>query len=186
VQLAQLLALGDAPGLELVELGQLEPVEELPPEHPHELAQALHRQKRHAAGHGRAHLDRVDVRARGLEGHLLPTGDDSPRVVVVEDAQLAQAPAQRAARIVGDVPEHPTQALAPLRALRHREIGQEGPRLLRWGQLHGLAASGHGERPEEAQGGCWRSRHHITLCACWRMRSMAVFISTAMCDTSES
>ena len=48
MELSELLALGDAPGLEIVEVGQLEPLEERTAEHRGELAQA----RRRRAGRG--------------------------------------------------------------------------------------------------------------------------------------
>ena len=59
----------------------------------------------------------VDRDVGGVEADREPIGDDAlARLVVDEPAQLRKAPAQRAARIVGNLPEQLAQMLAPERA----------------------------------------------------------------------
>jgi hypothetical protein len=75
-----------------------------------------------------AQRDRVAVCRERLAGNL---------------SKARQAPAQRAAGIVGDVPEHLAQAFAALRTIGHGEIGQQRARLAGRRKLNRCAAAQH-------------------------------------------
>lgn len=83
-------------------------------------------------------LDGVGADARGLR--------------IVEDrAELAQAPPQRAAWVVRDVPEERAEVLAPVLALGEHEIGEQRARLSRLGEREDTATAKHLELPEETE-----------------------------------
>src|SRR5262249_37863679 len=65
---------------------------------------------------------------------------------VVEDLpELGEAPSQRAARVVGHVPEHLADALPALRLTGHGKVGEQRTRLARSRQAELLAVAKHGE-----------------------------------------
>ena len=67
----------------------------------------------------------VYKRALRLEYHLFASSLEALNVVVHQRAQLGEAPAQRAARVVGHVPQQAAEAVAPLRLGRDRQVGQQ-------------------------------------------------------------
>ena len=125
-------ALGDAPGLELEEAPELEPIQQLATKLPGQGEQRVGGRAVEARRQRFAHGEQVDDGAGGLEGHGLAVGHDAAAARLVDERpQLAQAPAQRAARVVGDVPEEGAQPLPPLGPAGEREIGEERTGLLR-------------------------------------------------------
>ena len=159
MELSVLLALGDAPSLEVVRVGQLEPLEERATEHRGELVQALETGPVQAKGGRLAHFERVHERAGRVEGDGVPIGADARLALVVERAKLAQAPAQGPAWVVRGLPEHAAEPLAQVGPPGHREVGQERAGLLRLRQGDRLAAAGDQERAEQAEARRRRSRH---------------------------
>ena len=78
------------------------------------------------------------MRTLGIESDGLAVGyDPSYARLVHQPAQLAQAPAQCATRIVRQVPQQRTQALASVGPPGYRQIGQQGARLARGRQRDG-------------------------------------------------
>ena len=71
--------------------------------------------------------------------------------IVQEAPELAQAPAQLAARIVGHVPQELAQARARHRAWSEREVAHESAQLARRRQLERGAVAVDRQRAEEAQ-----------------------------------
>ena len=94
----------------------------------------------------------VDGDVRRVEAHGEPIGDDAlARLVVDEPAQLRQAPTQRAAGIVGNLPQQLAKMLAAERASRQREIGEQRAGLARRRELDALAAASDLEIAEKLQ-----------------------------------
>src|SRR5262249_24990867 len=75
---------------------------------------------------------KIDVELPGTQFDILPIGHQSrKRRLVDQRADLAEAPAQRTAWIIRDIPKHLAELLAPVRAPGQNEIGQERARLAR-------------------------------------------------------
>jgi hypothetical protein len=70
---------------------------------------------------------------------------------VEQAARLAQAPAQFAARIVGDLPQQLAELAAQDRLRRQRQIGDQRAHLAGRRQRQHGAIPADGERPEHAQ-----------------------------------
>ena len=82
----------------------------------------------------------IDIDVAAIERNALAVRvEPFPSLVVDQRAQLREAPAQRSARIVGQVPEHLAELVARMSAARDRQIGEERPRLLRLRQRQGGA-----------------------------------------------
>jgi hypothetical protein len=142
LQPPRILALGHAPGLEVVQVGQVLALEQLAPEPRGEALEGRRVQRVDTGAKGLAHQDDVDLRIARREAHGLSIRHDARPVRLVDQrAEPAQAPAQGAARVVRDVPEERAEALAAMRPAGQRQIGQECPRLLGWRQrLHSTVA----------------------------------------------
>jgi hypothetical protein len=128
---ARLLALGGAPRLELVEVGEIETLQELAAELRGQRAQRLGGRLVDAVGEGATHVEDVHRDLRRIQLHGARVGEEAHAIWPVhERPQLAQAPPQRAARIVGHVPQERAEALARVPASGQREVGEQRPRLL--------------------------------------------------------
>jgi hypothetical protein len=84
------------------------------------------------------------------KAHDIAVGLQAVAVGAEDLADLGQAPAQRAARVVGHVPEQLAQPLAALRAADAGEIHQQRARLLRRRQPDGLIVTGDDQVAEDA------------------------------------
>jgi hypothetical protein len=114
LQAPQILAFREAPGLEVGEVRQVDPFEELAAEGAGELLQFGERQGRKIRD-ALADDEQIDVGAARLERDGVARGDDARRIRLVDQgAQAAQTPAQRSARIVRQMPEHGAEPLAPM------------------------------------------------------------------------
>src|SRR5262249_6288961 len=101
-----LRALCNAPSVKLVIVRKLEPGQELPTKSVGQRRQSLGRHGLQSPGRRAAQIQCIDLRAPRLEPDRLAIGDDSSRAWLVhQHAKLAQAPAQRAARVVWHIPE---------------------------------------------------------------------------------
>lgn len=84
--------------------------------------------------------DDVDVDVGRVQFDADTVGDEARTILVVDQpAQLREAPAQRAARVVRNLPEQLAQVLATKGAPVERQIGEQGTRLPRGGQLQAFA-----------------------------------------------
>lgn len=91
----------------------------------------------------------VEPQPLGIDRDPLAIRHDARPVGIVDHlAQLGQRPAQRGARVVGQIPEQFAQALAPMRPPGRHEEGQQRPRLARGRQRKLLPATVH---PQLAQ-----------------------------------
>ena len=115
----------------------LQAVQELALEEGAERPQSIRRQRLDALLRGAGNLHGIDETVREIEPDAVPGGIDPAPTRPVEDApELAQAPAQLAARIVGHVPQQLAQA-DPRHGLRGKgEIGRERAHLARTRQCH--------------------------------------------------
>ena len=94
----------------------------------------------------------IDRGVRRVEAHDEPIGDDAlARLIVDEPAQLRQAPTQRAAGIVGNLPQQLAKMLAAESASRQREIGEQRAGLARRRELDALATASDLEIAEKLQ-----------------------------------
>ncbi len=78
--------------------------------------------------------------------------DPTPVRCVERGAQLAQAPAQLAAGIVGHIPQQFAQPAAPHGVRRQRQIGKQRTQLARGRQRHRHAVAHDFQRSEQAHG----------------------------------
>ena len=77
-------------------------------------------------------LDRIDEAVREVEPDGVAAGVDPPPAGLVDEApDLAQAPAQLAARIVGHVPQQLAELAARDGVRRQRQIGEQRAHLAR-------------------------------------------------------
>ena len=100
---------------------------------------------------GRAgHLDRVDETVREVEPHGVAAGLDALLAALVDQApDLAETPAELAARVVRHVPEELAQ-LAPRRGPRRQgQIGEQRPHLAGRRERHGGAPPPDRQAPEQ-------------------------------------
>jgi hypothetical protein len=108
VQAPQLLALGQAPDVIGVEVAQLETFQQLAAKQRERALQRGGRGVLDPAPEQTAHLQRVHADVAAVERDLFAIGDQARSPGLVHQlSQLAQAPAQRGARIVGDVQSRP-------------------------------------------------------------------------------
>ena len=101
---------------------------------------------RKIAGRGRLFLGadlrgkEIDVEPLAAQLHALAIRQQAgERGIVDQRADLAEAPAKRGSGIIGNVPEHFAEMVAPLRSSQDGEVGNERPRLSRWRQHNGIA-----------------------------------------------
>src|SRR5690242_19044655 len=105
MQRLQLRALRDAPGVKLVAVVKIETRQEFPPEPTGQRTKIFARTALQRVERSVTQIQQVDSRTLGVESDALPVGyDPSCGRLVHEPAQLAQAPAQCATRIVRQVP----------------------------------------------------------------------------------
>jgi len=95
----------------------------------------------------------------------IPIGDQSLATNVNKSAKLRQAPAQRGARIIRDLPKQLAESLAALRSSDHREIGKESTRLLRRRKGDFLVPSLDAEIPQNADLQATGHAQHPTVSA---------------------
>ena len=115
----------------------LEAVQELALEEGAERPQSIGRQRLDALLRGAGNLHGIDETIREIEPDAVPGRIDPAPTRPVEDApELAQAPAQLAARIVGHVPEQLAQADTRHGLRGKGEIGRERAHLARTRQCH--------------------------------------------------
>ena len=135
------LALGDAPLVVAIAIGQVEAGQEFAAKQLGGAEQGVGRSLRglRQIAHEAARFEEVDARPRRLEGHSLAVrreARDLPRVD--EGADLGEAPAQGGAWVVRPQPQQVAQALAQVRAGGHDEERQKRPRLLGRRQASGF------------------------------------------------
>ena len=82
----------------------------------------------------------VDLDVRRVQPDADPVGHEAAaRLVVDELPELREAPAQRATRVVGDLPEQLAQLFPAKRAPVERQVGEQRAGLLRGRQGQALA-----------------------------------------------
>src|SRR5690606_490471 len=127
----------------------LEPLEEVAFEKRAERAKLLRCERREACLDRGGDLHRVDEGAAALEPDRVLAALEARRLSVDDLAQLAQAPAQLPARVVGRVP----QELAEMRSREgtrgEREVGEQRAHLARGGQRGRRTAAACAQRAEE-------------------------------------
>jgi hypothetical protein len=95
------------------------------------------------------HLGGVDLAIREVQADGRAVGDDAFALFVVhEAADLAQAPAQLAARIVRHVPQQLAERAAAERPRGEREVGEQGAHLARAREGRRAAAAQHAQRAQ--------------------------------------
>ncbi len=156
VAAAEATPLRQEPALEHRAAGNLQPVDEVAGEQPGQRSQPLHG-KRPEPFLGRArHLDGIDEAVREVEPDGVGTRIHPATAGLIDDApELAEAPAELAARIVGHVPQQLAKPAAGHRLWCHRQIGEQRARLARCRQGQRDPVATDRERPEQAhpQGG---------------------------------
>src|SRR5690606_697699 len=131
-----LLAFGHAPGMELVEAGELESFEEVSAEARSRRLQLAGRRLGETVADEGLQLADVDGDVRDVDLDAVAVGEHArPSRLVQQAADLREAPAQRAARLVGNPPQELAELLAAEAPAMQGEPGEEGARLARWRQL---------------------------------------------------
>ena len=131
LQPSRVLALGHAPGLKIVQVGEILALEQLAPKALRQLLQPLGRDGLDPAGEGSPHGDHVDQGVGGIEADGVPVRlDPRPVRLVDQRAKAAQAPAQGAVRVVRDLPKQRAEPLAAMRPAGQGQIGEKRARLL--------------------------------------------------------
>src|SRR5262249_50895855 len=157
VERAEALPLGREPAGELRVAVDVDGFEEVAGDPVGDVGEPLERDGADAGLEGPRELDGVDGAVGEVELDLIRSAGDhpAPPLVVEDAAELAQAPAELAARIVGHVPEEVAEARARYRPRAEREVCEERADLSRARQRHRNAAAGHGARAKHAnsQGG---------------------------------
>lgn len=152
VELARLLALGHAPGLEVEEVAEVEALEELPAELAREGEKLPERRAVEPRGAALPQGEDVDIGAPRGEGHAVARGEDPREVWVVHDRpEPAQAPPQGAPRVVGHVPEQSAEPLAAVGPVAQGQVRQQAARLLGGGQVETLPGPEDLHLPQETK-----------------------------------
>ena len=160
VELARLLALGHAPGLEVEEVAEVEPLEELPAELAREREELRERRTVEPGGAALLQGEDVDPGALCGEGHAVARGEDPRKVGLVHDRpEPAQAPPQGAAWVVGHVPEQSAEPLAAVGPVAQGQVRQQAARLLGGGQVETLPGPEDLHLPQEAKLEGFHCRH---------------------------
>ena len=106
MQAARVLAFGGAPSLEVVQLRQVLAFQQLAAKRRHHRRQTPGLERVEINGEVLVYADDVDLGASRVEGDELAIGADARLAGLVHQrAELAQAPAQGAARVVRNVPK---------------------------------------------------------------------------------
>ena len=146
-------ALGDQPAVEKRAALELQPVEQIAGEQSCQRLQLLHVERADPLRGGTADLQRIDKAAVEIErDRIALCRDPAPVRRVERAAQLAQAPAQFAAGIVGHIPQQFAQAAAAHGVRRQRQIGKQRAQLARRRQRHRHAVAQDLQRSEQAHG----------------------------------
>lgn len=125
-------ALGEAPRIECVKVRQFEPFERVAAQASGGVLELLERAVIQLPIGERLERGDVDDDVRGVEPYCDPVGEDARTCVVIHEApQLGKAPPQRAARVIGNLPEQLAQVLAAECAAVQREVREQGARLPR-------------------------------------------------------
>ena len=166
------LAFRYAPPVKVVKIRELHAFQEVAAEASRRVLQGLDRCAVEAVGHQLPEPDNIDRDVADVDSDHRAIGYDAPAALVVDQsAQLGQAPAQRAARVVGDFPQQLAQPFAPKLAAFQGQVGQQRARLLGWRQRGGHAISENAEFAEKAQ---FNRRHDAayvpidSCCQLWR------------------
>jgi len=142
-------ALGREPPAEHGAAVDLEALKEIPLEQQLEASLRLWAQRRDAFFDGTCDLDRVNEAIGEVEPDRVPAAHDAlPPLGVDKGPDLAEAPAQLAARIVRHIPQQLAKVAARNRARRQCQIGEERARLPRRGQREGNTVAAHMKAPE--------------------------------------
>ena len=141
--------------------GMSRPSTKSPPNMRRQRAQALGRERGDAALQRAAHLQRIDAAVGEVEPDRIALRQHARAAGLVEHAaQLAQAPAQLAARVVRQVPQQLAQVAARHLARGERQVGDQRAHLARRRQLDLCAVAADDERTQQLQaqaGACRRS-----------------------------
>ena len=130
------------------------------------LLQTFRRRRLDPPGQALANKGQVDHGGGGVKADAVAIRHDQRLLgLAAERADFAQAPAQGAARIVRHVPQELAESLAPVRPAGDRQVGQQGPGLLRRRQDQALGAAGDLHLAEEpdlqhARTAIFRRRRH--------------------------
>jgi hypothetical protein len=138
------LALGRAPFMVPVAVGQLEPLQKLAAKLFRGGAQCFGAHAREPATGETPHLG--EVIGKHAERRFLAVSDE--HLLAQHPSELGQTPAQCSARIVRSLPEKLAELLARVRATRDGEIAEEGARLLRRRKREGFARANDHEVAE--------------------------------------
>ena len=135
VQSPHHLALGQAPFPIAETVGQVQPLQQLSAELGGGGLQRRPPDVLDAPGQERPHPVPIDVRAGGVERHLVPVGDQVAEPTPLQQRlQLPQRPAQLRPRIVRRVPEQLRKAFSPMRAAGGHQEPKQGTGFLRTGE----------------------------------------------------
>ncbi len=129
------LAFGDAPGLILVVIGQVQAFQKLASIGFRRGQQILRRDGLDARDEALSDIGEIDLDLRGVEADTFAVGDDAlvPRLVD-EGANLTEAPSQGASRVVRDFPKKGAETIATMRSTGQGQVGEERTGFLRWRQ----------------------------------------------------
>ena len=145
------LALCHAPVVEAMAGWQIEPVQEFPLQQLGRFFQRLQRHQLVTADNQGVHAVDIDERALCDEADPLAIGVQAGCLRIIDHiAQLAQAPTQGAARIIGAVPQQVAKRLAQLRYTGRDKIAEERARALRRRQRHDTVRAHHLQLSKQA------------------------------------
>ncbi len=143
VAAAKAAALRDQPAVEQRTAVDLQSVEKVAREQRGQMPQPLGRERLDALPRRSGDLDRINEAVRQIERDGIPAGVDPTAVGLVNQApDLAQAPAQFTARVVGHVPQQFAELAAARRLRSNRQVAEQRPHLARWRQRHCGAVAG--------------------------------------------
>ena len=124
-------------------------LEEFPVEQCRERCEWLRRQRLDPGLSGPQNVEHVHPAVRQIELNRVPTREHWPARIVVEQAtDLAQAPSQFAARIVGDVPQQLAQLSSGDGLLGQRHVSEQRAYLARGWKREGAASTRYPQRAE--------------------------------------
>jgi hypothetical protein len=128
-----LLALRYTPCLKVVKVTELQTLQELAAKLLDQVFELVGRNTLYTLCEPFFYREYINVRAVLIESNAVPGGYEVLRAGLVDEpSELAQAPPQRAARVVGHIPEERTKPIAAVRTVGHGQVGEERTGLLRW------------------------------------------------------
>ena len=147
-----LVDLGNAPGLELGTTRQRQIFEEPALEQAGDVLKLGCAHRRQLMLRYLLDLPQVEGNRLALQSDPIAVGHQDISSIDIHDLpNLREAPSQRSARIVGDVPEHPAKAFTRLRTIDDRQIGEQRTRFPRRRKGDTLAVAQDGKSAQHVE-----------------------------------